>query len=64
MGNMLNYFKNRIKNITLLRGIYFIWRNYLFNYRRHLAYCPDTVVITPPYISEIQQMYSFMIRFH
>lgn len=48
MGNMLNNLKKHIKNFTLLRGAYFLWRNYFFNYRRRMAYCSNTVVITPP----------------
>lgn len=60
----LNNLKKRIKNITLVRGAYFLWRNYFCNYRNTMAYCTDTVILTPPYLSEIRKMFSYMKTAH
>lgn len=48
MGNPLNKFKILLKNNPVVRGAYFLWRSYFYNHRKHLGYCGDGVIITPP----------------
>lgn len=40
----------RLKQNSVIRGLYTLWKSNFYNYKPRMGYCSDNVIITPPLI--------------
>ena len=51
---------HRIKQNQFIKGLYFFFRNYFYNYKKHFGYCGKDVVLQPPlYIASPQKVFLY-----
>ena len=42
----------RLKQNSVIRGLYTLWKSNFYNYKPRMGYYSDNVIITPPHYSQ------------
>lgn len=49
----------RLKQNSVIRGLYTLWKSNFYNYKPYMGYCSDNVIITPPSLFTIPKTYFY-----
>ena len=49
----------RLKQNSVIRGLYTLWKSNFYNYKPRMGYYSDNVIITPPSLFTIPKTYFY-----